>query len=135
VVVAIPQGQALLQHSLDLEREAGGSRRGGLDHVFAAAQQMSEAALMAGSEKLGVRLPAPKMAAACGMPRLGKMSQKFTSSLTATQSERNCAATFQPISSMPFTILRRAASCRACQVASPRRATRSTARQMVLRLT
>jgi hypothetical protein len=35
---------------------------------------------------------------------------------------------------MPFTILRRAASRRACQVASPRRATRSTAREIVLRV-
>src|SRR5437016_7120922 len=56
-------------------------------------------------------------------------------SLTATQSQRNCAATFHPVSSMPFTILRRAASRRACQVGAPRRATRSTARAMVLRFT
>jgi hypothetical protein len=42
VVVAIPQGQALLQHSLDLERETGSSRRGDLDQVFAAAKQMGE---------------------------------------------------------------------------------------------
>src|SRR5881394_1801894 len=55
--------------------------------------------------------------------------------VTFTQSQRNCAATFHPVSSMPFTILRRAASRRACQVGAPRRATRSTARAMVLRFT
>src|SRR5271167_4241038 len=59
----------------------------------------------------------------------------YGGSLTATHNHRSCAATFQPVSSMPFTMLRRAASRRACQVASPRRATRSTARQMVLRFT
>src|SRR2546429_5103414 len=65
------------------------------------------------------------MEAASSKPRPGKMSQKVTCSLTATQSQRNCAATFLPVSSMPFTILRRAASRRACQVGAPRRATRS----------
>src|SRR5437660_1045596 len=39
------------------------------------------------------------MEAASSKPRPGKMSQKVTCSLTATQSQRNCAATFHPVSS------------------------------------
>src|SRR5438874_13355917 len=70
------------------------------------------------------------MEAASSKQRPGKMSQKVSCSLTATQRQRNCAATFHPVSSMHFTILRRAASRRACQVGAPRRATRSTARAM-----
>ena len=63
------------------------------------------------------------------------MSQKGTCSLTTTHHQCRCAATFQPVSSIPFTRLRRAASRKACHVASPRRAARVTARHTVLRLT
>ena len=57
VVVAVPQGQGLLQHSLHAKREAGGRRRSDLEPVFAAAKQMTQAALMAGSKKLVIHFP------------------------------------------------------------------------------
>src|SRR5438046_7335321 len=43
------------------------------------------------------------------------MSQKVTCSLTTTHNHRSWASTFQPVSSMAFTILRRAASRSACR--------------------
>src|SRR5438552_3139398 len=73
--------------------------------------------------------------AASSNPRPGKMSQTVMWSLTTTHNQCSCASTFQPVSSMAFTRVRRAASRRACHVVSPRCARRSTARQMLLRCT
>src|SRR5664279_6057097 len=74
------------------------------------------------------------MDAACANPRPGRISQNVIWLVTTTQSQRNCASTFQPVSSMCASALRRAASRSACQVASALRAVRWIARQIPLRL-
>src|SRR5665811_1793244 len=49
------------------------------------------------------------MAAACANPRPGRISQNVIWLVTTTQSQRNCASTFQPVSSMCASALRDAA--------------------------
>ena len=74
------------------------------------------------------------MAAASTNPRPGRISQKVIGSVTTAHSQCNCASTFQPVPSICASALRRAASRRACQVASALRAVRWIARQIALRL-
>lgn len=57
ILIAVAQGQPLLQHGFDLQRETGRGRRGDLRHLLTAANQVPVTGLVAGTKKLIVNAP------------------------------------------------------------------------------